>query len=448
MENKTIEKCDDDINVEEIMQKIQENLRRRRSVEEFSTDPEFLKRSNYCIGSSLELNDSIQRDLSILNSIGNIHNNNYFISSHHPLFGKFLVKGRQLVHGEVRRYVDPTISQQSKFNSIEIRVLNQILQKCGELEIHFSRKEEGFNQAIAHQKEEFNQAIAHQKEEFQSNIINSVDSQFRAVFSQVDSDLRSRIKLAQILENRIAKRLEQKNAELEQETKFDDNYLLFEDRFRGSREAIKQRQLSFLPYFEKCSHVLDIGCGRGEFLEILRDHKIGGMGVELDADLSEFCRSHQLNVEHSDAITYLEKLEDNSLDGIFIDQVVEHLEPKYLVMMLSLCFQKLKSGYYLVIETVNPLSFVSFVNFYIDMTHTKPVHPETLKFLIGAAGFKEIETKVSTPVSPEYRLKKIPDIAGADESSKISQSIYNENIEKLNDILYGDQDYSVIGKKI
>ena len=437
MYDNTIEIRDDEINVEDIIQTIQGNIRRRHSAEEFSLYPDTLNPSLSRIGSNTEFNESLQRDLSILKSIEDIHNNNYFISSHHPYFGKFLVKGRQLVHGEVRRYIDPIISKQNKFNSIDIRIHTQILQKCGELEIHFSRKEE-----------EFKQAIAHQKEELQTNIINSVDSQFRAVFSQVDSDLRSRIKLAQILENRIAKRLEQKNADLEQETKSDNNYLLFEDRFRGSSEDIKQRQLSFLPYFEKCSHVLDIGCGRGEFLEILRDHKIGGIGVELDADLAEYCRSHQLDVEHSDAITYLEKLEDNSLEGIFIDQVVEHLEPKYLVKMLSLCFQKLKSGYYIVIETVNPLSFVSFVNFYIDMTHTKPVHPETLKFLIGAAGFKEIETKVSTPVSSEYRLKKIPDIAGADESSKMSQAIYNENIEKLNDILYGDQDYSVIGKKI
>ena len=378
MNENFVKNQDTDINVEEIIQKIQENIRRRHSVEDVHLNPDACKSSLLYSGSQTELNDSIQRDLSILESVSDINNNNYFISSHHPYFGKFLIKGRQLVHGEVRRYVDPVISQQNKVNSIEIRVLDQILQKIGELEFHFSRKEEEIKETMDRQKK----AMDLQMEELQSNMVQSVDSQIHAVFSQVDADLHSRLKLVNILDDRITKRLEQKNADLEQNTGPQDNYLLFEDRFRGSREEIRQRQLLFLPYYEKCSRVLDIGCGRGEFLEILRDHKIGGIGVELDADLAEYCRSRQLDVEQSDAITYLEKLEDDNLDGIFIDQVVEHLEPKYLIRMLSLCFQKLKSGHYMVVETVNPLSFVSFVNFYIDLSHTKPVHPETLKFLI------------------------------------------------------------------
>jgi O-antigen chain-terminating methyltransferase len=225
------------------------------------------------------------------------------------------------------------------------------------------------------------------------------------------------------------------------------NYFLFEERFRGSREDIKKRQLAFLPYFEKCSRVLDIGCGRGEFLEILKNHDIGGIGVDSDPDMRAYCRSRQLEVEHSDAIAYLETLEEKSLDGIFIDQVVEHLEPDYLIRLLALCYQKMKFGYYIVIETVNPLSFVSFVNFYIDMTHKRPVHPETLQYLLSAAGFRECEKKFFSPVSDEDRLKQIGGTSDMNETERKNIDVYNHNVVMLNTVLFGAQDYAVVGKK-
>jgi O-antigen chain-terminating methyltransferase len=225
------------------------------------------------------------------------------------------------------------------------------------------------------------------------------------------------------------------------------NYFLFEERFRGSWEEIKKRQESFLPYFEGCTHVLDIGCGRGEFLEILREHRIFGIGVDVDADMVKSCLSRQLDVHQSDAITFLETIEDESLDGIFMDQVVEHLEPAYLIRILALCYQKLKSGYYIVIETVNPLSFFSFVNFYIDMTHKRPVHPETLQYILMAAGFRESVKEFFSPVSDENKLKKIPYAAGMGEDMRIIIEIQNHNIEIQNSILFGYQDYAVIGKK-
>ena len=283
------------------------------------------------------------------------------------------------------------------------------------------------------------------------SLVQELDSKnemrFREWFSQLDADIHTRASLAHFLEERIQKGLVQKGTQSESITDTDTNYFLFEERFRGSREVIKQRQLSFLHYFENCSRVLDIGCGRGEFLEILRDHNIGGLGIDLDADMVIYCQSRQLTVEQSDAIMYLEKLEDKSLDGIFIDQVVEHLEPEYLVRLLALCFKKLKFGYYIIVETVNPLSFVSFVNFYIDLTHKRPIHPETLQFLMSAAGFRESEKQFFSPVSDEGRLKKITETKDPDDPARKNDIVYNYNIEKLNTILFGAQDYAIIGKK-
>ncbi len=467
MKDNTIEIRDDDINVEEIMEKIRENIRRRKASGELSPDSDSAGLSSIENCQSSGLNDAIQRDLSYINTNWGIHNNSYFISSHHPHIGKFLVKGRQLVHGEVRRYVDPMISRQTVLNASTARIATHIYreqiasdQKVAQSIHEAVREIEGTQKAeiesamknieliTSKTGMQINEMTARIPDLVRECVNTRLQNQFRELLSLMDEDIRSRTWLAHLLEERIAKgrtetRFDQKQSPAEGGT----NYPLFEDHFRGSREAITHRQLEFLPYFENCSHVLDIGCGRGEFLEILMGRKIGGIGVDLDADMVSFCRSRQLNVTQSDAITYLERLDDTSIDGIFIDQVVEHLEPEYLVRLLALCYQKMKFGSYIVIETVNPLSFVSLANFYIDMTHKRPVHPETLQYLMSASGFQECEKKFSSQVSDEGRLKKIEWTSEMNGSEKKNIEVYNHNVEMLNTVLFGAQDYAVIGKK-
>ncbi|MFA6363356.1 class I SAM-dependent methyltransferase [Methanoregula sp.] len=503
MDDNTIEIHDDEINVEEIMAKIRENIRRRQAAGELPLDPDSVIESPSKNCPAGESDEAIGRDLSNINANWDIHNNSYFISSHHPCIGTVLVKGRQLVHGEVRRYVDPMIFRQTRFNSSVVRLLNHTSQNCAELEHNISHQNEELTQKISQQDEVLTQKISqqdevltqkisqqdevltqkisqqdevltqkisqqdevltqkisqwedvltqkisHQNENLNTNIQNCVDSNFREVFSHLDKDIRLQMGLTQLLEERMQKGLAQRSTPSESTaTPNDTNYFLFEERFRGSREDIKQRQLAFLPYFEKCSRVLDIGSGRGEFLEILKDHGIGGIGVDIDPDMVTYCRSRHLEVEHSDALTYLETLEDKSLDGIFIDQVVEHLEPDYLIRLIALCHQKMKFGYHIVIETVNPLSFVSFANFYIDLTHKRPIHPETLQYLISAVGFRECEKKFFSPVSDAGRLKKIEMTVDMHETERKNVDVYNHNIEMLNSILFGAQDYAVVGKK-
>jgi len=450
MDDNTIEIHDDEINVEEIMAKIRENIRRQQAAGKLPPDPDSVIGSPSKNCHAGESDDTTELDLSYIKANWDIHNNSYFISSHHPYLGKILVKGRQLVHGEVRRYVDPMISRQTEFNESTVRILTRTSQKCAETEHKISRQCEDLSQQISRKEDELSQQISQKNEELQTTIQKCVDLNLGDIFSRIDKDLRLRIGLTRLLEERMKMGIAQNNLITTPESTspfIDTNYFLFEERFRGSSEDIKQRQLSFLPYFERSSRVLDIGCGRGEFLEILRDHGIGGIGVDLDTDMVSYCQSRKLEVVQSDAFTYLEKMEDKSLDGIFIDQVVEHLEPAYLIRLIALCYQKLKFGYYIVIETVNPLSFVSFANFYIDMTHKRPVHPETLQFLITSAGFRECEKKFFSPVSDESRLKKITDISESDEAAQKNIEIYNHNIEMLNTVLFGAQDYAVIGKK-
>jgi 2-polyprenyl-3-methyl-5-hydroxy-6-metoxy-1,4-benzoquinol methylase len=443
MNDNTIEIRDDEINVEEIMEKIRENIRRRQAAGELPQDPDSIigYSSKNCPAG--ESDDAIQHDLSYINSNWDIHNNSYFISSHHPHIGKFLVKGRQLVHGEVRRYVDPMISRQTEFNTSTVRIITQASQRCTEL----NQRQQDLETAFSSFKRESDKRIADCITTARNELDLKIELTIKELFNQMDEDIHARARLAHVHEERIQKGQGQKSTPPASTSKENTNYFLFEERFRGSREDIKQRQLAFLSYFEKCSRLLDIGCGRGEFLEILKNHDIGGIGVDSDPDMVAYCRSRQLEVELSDAIAYLEILEDKSLDGIFIDQVVEHLEPDYLIRLLALCYQKMKFGYYIVIETVNPLSFVSFVNFYIDMTHKRPVHPETLQYLLSAAGFRECEKKFFSPVSDEGRLKKIEGAAGMNETESKNVDVNNHNVEMLNTVLFGAQDYAVVGKK-
>ena len=160
-----------------------------------------------------------------------------------------------------------------------------------------------------------------------------------------------------------------------------------------------------------------------------------------------YCRSRNLNVQLSDAIKYLETLKDDSYDGIFMDQVVEHLEPEYLIRLLALCYRKLKNGCYIVVETVNPLSLVSFFNFYLDMSHKKPVHPFTLKFLLESSKYREIELKYYSEIPEKAKLLKIHQSDSLTENEQQFLANYNYNIDMLNLLLWGPMDYAVIGKK-
>jgi O-antigen chain-terminating methyltransferase len=487
MSDKTIEIRDDEINVEEIMQKIRENIRRRQAAGELPPDPDSVIESPSKNCYAGESDDAIQRDLSYINANWDIRNNSYVIRSHHPYIGKFLVQGRQLVYEEVRRYVDPMIARQTEFNTSTVRIITKASQQYAELNQRQQEMETAFSSFRLESDKEIADCITTAKNELDTKIELTIKEQyenmeimrheFNALLKKctgmirselnaeiedhdqerqfaleekrtdIVQDIHARTWLAHALEERVQKGLAQKSDPPASTSKKNINYFLFEERFRGSQEDITKRQLAFLPYFKKCTRVLDIGCGRGEFLEILKNHDIGVIGVDNDTDMVAYCRSRQLEVEHSDAIAFLETLEDKSLDGIFIDQVVEHLEPDYLIRLLALCYQKMKFGYHIVVETVNPLSFVSFVNFYIDMTHKRPVHPETLQYLFSASGFRECEKKFFSQVSDEGRLKQIEGTADMNETERKNIDMYNHNVEMLNTVLFGAQDYAVVGKK-
>ena len=225
-------------------------------------------------------------------------------------------------------------------------------------------------------------------------------------------------------------------------------YVGFEDQFRGSREAIRARFESYLPLFEGRSDLLDVGCGRGEFLDLLGARGIRARGLDLNHEMAEVCRARGLDVTEADAIGYLMTVPDGSLGGIFSAQVVEHLQPGYLLRFLELAFHKLRPGGRLVLETLNPACWVAFFDSYIrDITHVWPLHPDTLKYLVVASGFTTASVEFRSPVAEEDRLQRIVLPAGVPSDLGDLAEAFNANVEKLNARMFTYLDYAIVGDK-
>jgi 2-polyprenyl-3-methyl-5-hydroxy-6-metoxy-1,4-benzoquinol methylase len=226
-------------------------------------------------------------------------------------------------------------------------------------------------------------------------------------------------------------------------------YVGFEDQFRGSREVIRERLESYVPYFMNGpdGDVLDVGCGRGEFLDLLAARGIASRGIDLNHEMAEVCRARGLEVEEADAVTYLEAVANGSLAGVFAAQVVEHLEPSYLLRFLDLAFEKLRPGGTLVLETLNPACWTAFFESYIrDITHRWPLHPETLKYLVTASGFTKADIEFRSPVPPQDRLQPIAPSGAGDEAARELVEVFNGNVERLNARMFTFMDYAVVAK--
>jgi SAM-dependent methyltransferase len=227
-------------------------------------------------------------------------------------------------------------------------------------------------------------------------------------------------------------------------------YVGFEDNFRGSSEDIRARGLDYLPLFQDASDVLDIGCGRGEFLELLASSGIKGRGVDVNHAMVERCRARGLDVAEGDAVEYLASLPDGSVGGILAVQVVEHLQADQLVKLLELAYHKLRPGSRIVLETVNPACWYAFFASYIrDITHVHPIHPDTLRYLLIASGFQRVDVRYREPYPELNKLQPIPTSALAEVASGLAVvgETFNENVTKINSLLFTYLDFAAIGEK-
>ena len=216
----------------------------------------------------------------------------------------------------------------------------------------------------------------------------------------------------------------------------DFDYFGFEQKYRGSFDVIKERLRVYLPHFEESGLVLDLGCGRGEFTELLVESGKRAQGVDSNEKSLAFARARKLPVERKDLFEVLEDQADGTLAGVFLGQVVEHLTASDLCRLVKLSARKLKPRGTFVAETPNPRSLCVFAeSFYMDLTHIKPVHPFTFEYLMRANNFGQVDFIYSGSAED----LGLPNIEG--------QSQFNEKLSHLNQIVFGHRDYAIVARK-
>jgi O-antigen chain-terminating methyltransferase len=178
-----------------------------------------------------------------------------------------------------------------------------------------------------------------------------------------------------------------------------DFYRAFEDRHRGTRERVQERQRVYLPYLRAAANagvpraLVDLGCGRGEWLELACAEGWQARGVDQDEGMLEASRTRGLQVDRGDLLAYLAGCESGSLGAITALQVAEHLPFDALQQMIREAARVLAPGGLMVLETPNPENLVVGSSaFYMDPTHAKPLPPLLLSFLAGSCGFSRVST--------------------------------------------------------
>ncbi|MFB0518234.1 MAG: class I SAM-dependent methyltransferase, partial [Acidobacteriota bacterium] len=332
----------------------------------------------------------------------------YSFASHKPLIGGLLVRVKRLLfRWLVQGTMAPIFARQREFNAHLVRFCNEL---C-----HFSDR---LNERIKLIEKEvkshgtFMKQLTDVADRLESSISlwepNQIALQkelerftgFQTLILKRLEELRQELSLQRGELSLLGSSLQREPSEIIAEKKSlpaqpdfikEDDYLKFEKTFRGPSEVIKKRQSVYVQYFKGKKRVLDLGCGRGEFLSLLKENSIGGYGVDYNGLMVAHCRRQGLEVVQGDALGHLEKLPDSSLDGLFAAQFIEHLPPDRIPNFISLCYRKLQPASYLVIETINPKSLHALINhFYLDLTHAKPLLPLTLKFLLEVAGFETV----------------------------------------------------------
>jgi SAM-dependent methyltransferase len=184
-------------------------------------------------------------------------------------------------------------------------------------------------------------------------------------------------------------RTSERDAISESDGKGISEYVAFEELFRGPAERVAASQRPYLDLIRGHEPVLDVGCGRGEFLALLAGEGISASGVDSDAGMVERSRALGVKAVRRDANKYLDSLPDGALGTIFSAQVIEHLPYNELRHLLALARLKLRAGGLLIAETVNPHRMASFKTFWVDLTHEHPIFPEVALALCGIAGFEQ-----------------------------------------------------------
>ncbi len=220
--------------------------------------------------------------------------------------------------------------------------------------------------------------------------------------------------------------------------KYDLLYLAFEDLFRGSRDEIKKRQSMYLPFLKEhdigsgAMPILDLGCGRGEWLQLLLENGLQARGVDQSRTMIEECKSCGLEALQGEALSSLSRLPDSCLGAVTSFHMVEHMPFDDVLALIDEMLRVLKPGGVLILETPNPENIlVGAYTFYLDPSHLKPLPSPMLRFFVEARGFCDVNVKELNPYHDSVRFP--------DDGKGFSN--------RLSDYFYGPQDYVITARK-
>jgi SAM-dependent methyltransferase len=222
-------------------------------------------------------------------------------------------------------------------------------------------------------------------------------------------------------------------------------YAEFEDVFRGTRDEIIQRQKVYLDLLAGACQaegpVIDIGCGRGEWLELLTQHDIEAIGVDTNESVLERARQRGLEVRSGDGLAFLADLPPSSVRAVSAFHFAEHIGLTDLMGLIDASLRALQPGGLLILETPNPTNLVvGAAAFYLDPTHRRPLHPQFLEFLVRARGFVDVDVHYLNPASDSQIV--VPPM-----DNDIQAEAMRRVVGQLNWALFGPQDYAVVGRK-
>jgi O-antigen chain-terminating methyltransferase len=225
------------------------------------------------------------------------------------------------------------------------------------------------------------------------------------------------------------------------------DYLDFENQFRGTEDMIRHRQQTYVDQFRDVpGPVVDLGCGRGEFLDLLGSAGVGAYGVDRHPEMVDLCREKGFDVREADALDHLSSVPSGTLGGVFSAQMIEHLDLRDVPRFFELAADVLAPSGRLIVETVNPESLFVFAGaFYVDLGHLRPLHSLTLQFLAEKAGFSNMRIEYCS--LPPADLRPMPLEASGDASlDRVIEGI-NQNFRRLDEIVFGPQDYALVADR-
>jgi 2-polyprenyl-3-methyl-5-hydroxy-6-metoxy-1,4-benzoquinol methylase len=389
---------------------------------------EFNRAAITCIQATLDALE--QQNRAILQLADYFHNQ---ISETRADIGKVLEEARKLheLGGELKdireHWVQWRTGWEEKLNRSEVYMLRTISELNGSFQHRATLTENHFREAMKDQHSNYGIAL----EKAGRNIQELLWADLERIRAEYEEIIHAELR---IVRQRGAAQAQASTSrppvEPAQEGAPRIDWLRFADRFRGPEEHVRKAQEMYLAKFAGASDVLDLGCGRGEFLEAAKTRGIVARGVDLNPETVALCHSKGLNAETADLFDYLNSQVDDSIGGLYCSQVIEHLPPSLVPQLVRLGAAKLKRGAWMAFETPNPECLAIFAtHFYLDPTHTRPVPPMLMAFYLEEAGLGRIEIVRLSPA-----VESIPAVGELPEAVRNS--------------LFNGMDYAIFGMKL